>query len=272
MGGDGNDMGGDGAMQDMTPLLNRPASGVIITGGASGIGLASGQALAAVGRPVALWDVQAEKAAAEAQAITDAFGVTAVGLAVDVRDPAAITEGLEKSRAALPNIGGLVHAAGNARTTGITGVSVEEWDAGLALHLRPLLLLVQGLLPDFKANPGSAVVALGSINAHLGAGGLPLYSAAKGALASLVRSMADELARDGIRINTVAPGFIDTPMVQRVKTADVDGRITGRILLARYGKPEEIGRLIRFLLSEEASYITAAEIFADGGNVSSQRM
>ena len=256
---------------DLQPRLGRPATGVIITGGASGIGLASARALAAVGRPVALWDLNADLAQTAAQAIAADYAVPTQGLAVDVRDPQALDAALASSRAALPTIGGLVHCAGAARTTGIAGVTVEAWDAGLALHVRPVMLLVQALLPDFKANPGSAIVALGSINAHLGAGGIPIYSAAKGAVASLVRSMADELGRDGIRINTVAPGFIETPMVQRVKQADASGAITRRILLGRMGEPEEIGRLIRFLLSEEASYITAAEIFADGGNVTSQR-
>jgi NAD(P)-dependent dehydrogenase (short-subunit alcohol dehydrogenase family) len=256
---------------DMQPCLGRPATGVIITGGASGIGLASARALAAVGRPVALWDLKADMAETAAQAIAADYGVASLGLGVDVRDPAGLEAALAASRTALPAIGGLVHSAGAARTTGIAGVTVEEWDSGVALLVRPLMLLVQALLPDFKRNAGSAVVALGSINAHLGAGGLPVYSAAKGAVAALVRSMADELGRDGIRINTVAPGFIDTPMVQRVKQADTDGAIVRRILLGRLGEPEEIGRLIRFLLSEEASYITAAEIFADGGNVTSQR-
>jgi NAD(P)-dependent dehydrogenase (short-subunit alcohol dehydrogenase family) len=256
---------------DMQPRLGRPATGVIVTGGASGIGLASARALAAVGRPVSLWDLNAEAARVAAEAIAADYGVPAQGLGLDVRDPKSLAEGLAAARDALPSLGGLVHCAGTARTTGIEGISVEEWDAGIALHVRPLMFLVQGLLPDFKANPGSAVVGIGSINAHLGAGGLPLYSAAKGAVASLVRSMADELARDGIRINTVAPGFIETPMVQRVKSLDTGGAITRRILLGRLGEPEEIGRLVRFLLSEEASYITAAEIFADGGNVTSQR-
>lgn len=256
---------------DMRPRLGDPATGVIITGGASGIGLASARALAAVGRPVALWDLNVEAAKAGAAEIASAYGVPTLGVGLDLRDASAIPPALDATRKALPTLGGLAYCAGTARSTGIEGVNIDEWNAGLALHVGGLMLLVQALLPDFKANPGSAVVAMGSINGHLGAGGIPIYSAAKGAVPSLIRSLADELGRDGIRANTVAPGLIDTPMAQGVKQGEAGGAMLRRILLGRLGAPEEIGRLVRFLLSEEASYITAAEIFADGGNVSSQR-
>ena len=97
-----------------------------------------------------------------------------------------------------------------------------------------------------------------------------IYSAAKGAVASLVRSLADRLAHDGIRINTISPGGIHTPLF------DIGGEenaraFADRALLGRIGEPAEIGRVVRFLMSDEASYITAAEIIVDGGTISSQR-
>jgi NAD(P)-dependent dehydrogenase (short-subunit alcohol dehydrogenase family) len=100
---------------------------------------------------------------------------------------------------------------------------------------------------------------------------IPIYSAAKAAVLGLVRSMADELANDGIRINAVSPGQIHTPIMQRAIDSAPAGFFEKRILLGRLGRAEEIGRLIRFLLSDEASYITAAEFVADGGNISSTR-
>jgi NAD(P)-dependent dehydrogenase (short-subunit alcohol dehydrogenase family) len=258
--------------QTMQPLLHSPSTGVVVTGGASGIGLASANALAAVGRPVALWDINADAAGAAAQEITETYGAPAVGVAVDLRRPDAIAPALAATRAVLPTIGGLVHSAGTSRTTGLDGVTVEEWDEGIALHVRALVLILQAIRPDLKANPGSAVVAMASINATLGAGGLPIYTAAKGAILSLVRSLADDLAHDGVRVNAVSPGFIETPMVARIRSVTPPGHFERRILLGRYGEPHEIGRLVRFLLSDEASYITAAEIVADGGNISSQRI
>lgn len=256
---------------NFTPALNAPATAVVITGGASGIGLASAKALAAVGRPVALWDINGAKAEAEAAEIRGAHGVGAVGIAIDLRDPAAIAPALAKTRAALPKIGGLVHAAGVVDSGSLEGVTVESWDAGLNVHLRPLILLVQAMMDDFRANPGSAVVAIASINATLGNHMNPIYTAAKGGMLSLVRSLADRLAQDKIRINSLSPGMVMTPMMKPAHDALPKGSFERRILMERLGEPEEIGRVVRFLLSDEASYVTAAEIVVDGGNISSQR-
>jgi NAD(P)-dependent dehydrogenase (short-subunit alcohol dehydrogenase family) len=255
---------------DFAPKLGSPGTGVVITGAASGIGLATAHALAAVGRPVALWDINAEGALAAAADIAARHGVAAIGLSVDLRNSQAVTPAALATRAAIGEVGGLVHSAGTAEVTGIDGVTPDNWDAGLALHARALLLLTQAFRDDLRARPGSAIVAVASINATLGNGMIPIYSAAKGAVISLVRSMADELAADGIRINTISPGMIDTPIMAGAKAVRA-GFFERRILLARFGKAEEVGRVIRFLLSDEASYITAADIVVDGGNIHSQR-
>ena len=253
------------------PLLASPNTGVIVTGGASGLGQASAQALAAVGRSVAIWDIDEQRARNVADKLHGAFSVATIGLGLDISEPAGYAAAIVDSRKALGSIGGLVHAAGIVDTGSLDGVTVESWDRGIAIHLRPVALLVQALLPDLKANPGSAVVAFASINATLGNSVNPIYSAAKGGVLSLVRSLADRLSVDGIRINSVSPGQILTPMMQPAIDALPEGFFERRILLGRIGNPEEIGRVVRFLLSDEASYITAAEIVVDGGNISSQR-
>lgn len=253
------------------PRLGSPATGVVITGGASGIGAASAEALAAVGRPVALWDLHEDVAAARAAEISDIHGVAAVGFGVDVRDLGAIADGAERTRATLGSIGGVVHCAGTVDTGSLEGVTADTWDAGINVHLRPIPFLVQAFLPDLRANPGSAVVATSSINATLGNAANPVYTAGKGGVLSLVRSLADRLGRDGIRINAISPGQIRTPMMQPSIDARGEQRYNDRILLGRIGEAPEIGRVVRFPLSDEASYITAAEIVIDGGNISSQR-
>ena len=185
--------------------------------------------------------------------------------------PAGGLPGVTGSRRAAELHSARVHAAGVVDTDSIDGLTPESWDAGINVHLRPLALLSLALLPDLAAAPGSAIVSFASINATLGNATNPIYSAAKGGVLSLVRSLAARLARDGIRINAISPGQIRTPMLQPAVDALPTGYFERRILLERLGEPEEIGRVVRFLLSDEASYITAAEIVVDGGNLSSQR-
>lgn len=257
---------------DFAPRLGRPATGVIVTGGASGLGRASAEALAAVGRPVAIWDLDADRSRKVADALRGEYGVASHGCAVDVRDPARIAAAAEETRSALPSLGGLVHAAGIVDTASLDGLTPTSFDDGIAIHLRPIALITQAILPDLVAHPGSAIVAFASINATLGNAMNPIYSAAKGGVLSLVRSLADRLARDGIRINAISPGQIRTPMMKPALDDLGDAAFTRRILLGRIGEPAEIGRVVRFLLSEEASYITASEFVVDGGNISSQRM
>lgn len=259
----------DGAPQYVSKLAS-PATGVVVTGGASGIGRATAHCIAAIGRPVAIWDVNGCGASDAAAEISDRYGVVAVGMAVDLRNAPAVVPAAIATRQTIGAVGGIVHGAGTAEVTGIDGVTPENWDAGLGLHARALILITQAFREDLRANPGSAIVAIASINATLGSGAIPVYSAAKGAILSLVRSMADELARDGVRINAVSPGQIDTPIMAEAK-ASLPGHFERRIMLERYGRPEEVGRVVRFLLSDEASYVTAAQIVVDGGNINSQR-
>jgi NAD(P)-dependent dehydrogenase (short-subunit alcohol dehydrogenase family) len=255
---------------DFTPQLGAPGTAVVITGGASGIGLATAHALAAVGRPVALWDINGGGAEEAARIIADRYRVRATGLAVDLRNSQAVLPAALATRDAIGPIGGIMHGAGTAEVTGIDGVTLDNWDAGLGLHARALVLITQAFREDLRRNPGSAIVAISSINAVLGNGMIPIYSAAKGAIISLVRSMADELSADGVRINSISPGHIDTPIMASTK-AHLPGHFERRIMLGRYGAPEELGRAIRFLLSNEASYITGADLLVDGGNIHSQR-
>jgi NAD(P)-dependent dehydrogenase (short-subunit alcohol dehydrogenase family) len=168
-----------------------------------------------------------------------------------VADPSAYIPAIDASRAALGSIGALVHAAGIVDTGSLEGITPENWDRGINVHLRPVALLVQALLPDLRTHPGSAVVALASINATLGNAVNPICTAAKGGVLSLVRSLADRLGPEGIRISSVSPGQILTPMLKPSVDALPDGYFEKRILLGRLGDP--------------------AEIVVDGGNISSQR-
>ncbi|MDE0934242.1 MAG: SDR family oxidoreductase [Novosphingopyxis baekryungensis] len=253
--------------------LTRPTTGVVITGGASGIGRASARALAEVGRPVALWDVDAALAAGVAKEIADEFGVATCSVGLDVRESERFPASIAASREALGSIGGLVHSAGVSHPVPIDELDEESWDLVLNVNLRSYALLAKALLSELRSHPGSAIVGIASINAILGNGANPAYSASKAGLLAVTRSLADGLAADGIRVNAICPGYIRTPM-QDAPMANVPGleqAYERQSMLGRMGEPEEIGRVVRFLLSEEASFITAEHVIVDGGVVPSQR-
>jgi NAD(P)-dependent dehydrogenase (short-subunit alcohol dehydrogenase family) len=256
----------------MGSISQSPDTGVVVTGGASGIGLASAEALAEAGRPVALWDLDGESARRAAALLGERHGVASLGLALDVCDTQRFPEAIRASRAALGSIGGLVHAAGVVRAEPVDELDEERWDAVLDVNLRAQALLVRALLSELKAQRGSAVVGIASIDAILGHAAIPAYCASKAGLLGLTRSLADRLAQDGIRVNAVCPGYVDTPMLApALELPEQRAHLEAQALLGRLAEPREIRRAVRFLLSDDASFITAAELVVDGGVIRSQR-
>lgn len=250
-----------------------PATGVIVTGGASGIGRASAEALAEVGRPVAIWDLSPEKTEAVAKEIAAKCGVATVSAGFDVRDSSRYAAAIDAAREVLGSVGGLVHSAGVADPIPVDDLDEQSWDRVLDINLRSQALLVKALLADLRRHPGSAIVGIASINAILGNGANPAYSASKAGLLGLTRSLADRLGADGIRVNAVCPGYIRTPMQDEAMGAvpQLEEMYTRQAMLGRMGEAKEIGRVVRFLMSEQASFITAEAVVVDGGVVPSQR-
>ncbi|MBY0400838.1 SDR family oxidoreductase [Myxococcota bacterium] len=250
----------------MSSIPYGPNTGVIVTGGASGIGKATILALAEAGRPVAAWDVNADGAAAVSAEASERFRVPAVGVGIDVTDTAAFGPAIAKSRAALGSLGGLVHGAGITGPASVEHLTEEIWDRTLGIHLRAGALLIRDLVPDLTANASSAVVVISSIEGIIAHAAIVSYCAAKAGLLGLARSSAAHLGPKGVRVNAICPGFIDTPMFSGALTnEDVAKAYRERIPLGRIGRPEDIARTARFLLSTDAAYITAAEIVVDGG-------
>ena len=212
-----------------------PETPVLVTGAASGIGAACAEALAAVKRDIALWDIDEAGAGQVADRIRSEHGVKAEVFAVDVANLDAIEAAVREARSALGSIGGLVHAAGLDGAVFLESMTPEDWARVMDINLRAQVFILQHILPDLKANPGSAVVGIASINGTLGNAANPVYSASKAGLLGVSRALADDFANAGVRINCVSPGQIDTPMLQHSMNAVPGLResFEQRILLGR---------------------------------------
>ncbi len=253
----------------MTALTYAPTTGVVVTGGASGIGRATAHALAAAGRGVAVWDRDGAAAQVVADALHSEHSVASHAIGIDVRATAAFPDAIAASRAAIGPIGGLVHSAGVPGVVAPDDLDEENWDAVVDVNLRAHALLVRALLPELRAAmPGSAIVAIASIEGIVANARVPAYCASKAGLLGLTRSLALSLASEGIRANAVCPGFIDTPIHgAALSTPEAQASVNARIPMGRMGRPEDIAGAVRFLLSSDAAYITGTELVVDGGTV-----
>jgi NAD(P)-dependent dehydrogenase (short-subunit alcohol dehydrogenase family) len=251
----------------MGDLLGQPGTPVVVTGGASGIGRATCRALAEVGRPVAVWDLNGAGATTVAGECADDFGVATTSLEIDVRDEAAIGGGVGPTLAALGRVGGLVHAAGIPMAPAEHPLEAAGFDTVLQVNLRAQATLVRAFLPALReAQPGSAIVGIASIEGLIGHGAIPAYTASKHGVIGLTRALAHALGPERIRVNAVCPGYIETPMfTPAISMPGAREAYLSKIPMQRLGEPEDVARLVRFLLSDEAGYVHGSAVVVDGG-------
>jgi NAD(P)-dependent dehydrogenase (short-subunit alcohol dehydrogenase family) len=240
----------------------------VVTGGASGIGLAIAERLAQDGLKVAIFDREAD-AAVEAAAKITAGGGAAIGVPVDVTDRAAIDAGVERVGAELGVPTVLVNNAGIDGFAPFLKLDEETWNRILDINLTGTFRCCQAVIPGMIEAGWGRIVNISSSSAHGGQQFMTHYVASKAGMIGLTKSLALEFGPKGITVNTIPPGFIDTPMLRR--TAD-KGRLgntvehhESRTPVRRVGRPEDIAAMCSFLVRDEASYVTGQVLGVNGG-------
>jgi 2-hydroxycyclohexanecarboxyl-CoA dehydrogenase len=252
----------------------------VVTGGASGIGLACARSLAAEGCRVALWDLSAKTAD-----VARDLGSAAFGVKVDICDANAVDEAVKQSEKSLGPIAHLVHAA--AIGSGkfgypFTNLEPNDWPRVLQVNVMGMVHVAHAITPGMIARKDGTMVFLASVAGQIGSQTDPPYSASKAANINFAQCLAKDLAQYGIRVNTVNPGMVRTPLNQRVwqgwndqqppekkrSYEDWAGeKVRAVAPLGRWQEPEDIADMITFLSSDRALQVTGQTINVDGGQV-----
>ena len=228
---------------------------ILITGGASGIGLAAAEVAAASGAHVICADV------AQSQALPSGCEFQAL----DVTDWEMTQALVEKVLAQHGAIDGLVTSAGISRVGNLQEMTLQEWEQVLQVNLTGTMLSARAVAAHMKQRKQGSIVAVASINGILGNPSNLAYCTSKGAVIQMVRSLAADLGPHGVRINAISPGLIHTPMTAGLDQSPAYNGFVKQHLLHRAGQAREVGNAVAFLLSDMASFITGTNIPVDGG-------
>jgi 3-oxoacyl-[acyl-carrier protein] reductase len=231
----------------------------IVTGAASGIGFATLKIFAAEGARVAAWDLAADTLDAR---LTEA-GIEALPVAVDIADERSVETALAQTLAEFGRVDALAHYAGITRDALYYKLSLEAWDAVIRVNLTGSFVVAKAVAQLMSEQRGGSIVLTSSRSAY-GNVGQANYSASKGGVISLTRTLALELGRFNVRVNALAPGFVETPMTGTVP-AKLRERAISVTPLQRTAQPEEIARVALFLASDDSSFVTGQTINVDGG-------
>ena len=241
----------------------------IVSGGGRGIGAATCRKLAESFQGIGVIDLDRGPAERVAEEL-GRMGAAAEAGVVDVTDVEAVGETVDQLVARLGGLDAVVAAAGNMNGADLAGLSTAAWSSVLDVHLTGSFAVVQAALPALRRSPSPSVVLVSSIAAR-GIAGHANYGAAKAGIIGLTRSLAAELGPEGIRVNAVAPGFIDTRMTRNhavrdgISWEEFAGAAAAESALGRIGRPEEVASVVDFLVSGASSYMTGQVLYVTGG-------
>jgi NAD(P)-dependent dehydrogenase (short-subunit alcohol dehydrogenase family) len=234
----------------------------VVTGGASGIGRAIAERFAAEGGRVIVADVDA----AAVLRVADGLGPDALGIGLDVADPAGVEAMAERVVSIYGRIDVLINSAGIGRDIPFLDTPVEVLDRIYAINLKGSFLCGQSAARRMiRAGTGGVIINIASVSGLCGNIGRSAYGASKGAVITLTQVMAVELAEHGIRVNAIAPGPVETPLVSAMHTAEARSKWLASVPQRRYGEPAEIAAGALYLASSEAGYVTGHILAVDGG-------
>lgn len=238
----------------------------VVTGGASGIGRAAAELLVAEGARVVIADRDRERGAEVSAHLGDA----ARFFAVDVSSSAQVRELMGFAVDAFGALTTVVNNAGVQTAGRVDELPEEEWDRMLGINPKSCFLTTRHAVPHLRRAGGGSIVNVASIAGIKGNAGMTAYAASKGAIIAMTTSLAAELASDGIRVNCLCPGWIDTPFNEPAIEnmgghAAQDALVAATVPLGRQGTPEEAARAILFLASDASSYMTSQRLVVDGG-------
>jgi NAD(P)-dependent dehydrogenase (short-subunit alcohol dehydrogenase family) len=237
----------------------------LVTGGASGIGQATAVRMAEEGAAVVVTDVQDEAGEAVAARIRDKGG-RAVYLHHNVADETAWQATVDRAIAEFGRLDILVNNAGVGDLAAIEETSLADYQRTIAVDQTGVFLGMKTAAAALKASGHGSVINISSIfGASGGFGTSPAYHAAKGAVRTLTKNVALHWAGDGVRVNSVHPGFIDTPILAQAKGTEFEAGMISLTPLGRLGQPGEVASCVAFLASDDASFITGSELYVDGG-------
>jgi 3-oxoacyl-[acyl-carrier protein] reductase len=236
----------------------------IVTGAGRGIGKAIAKTLAAEGAKVVVNYSRSGEAAGQVVSEIRAAGGDAIAVQADVADAAQVAALVAATQERFGRVDILVNNAGITRDRLLLRMTAEDWDAVVNTNLRGAFLCAKAVVPLMLKQKGGVIVNVGSVVGKVGGAGQVNYSASKAGLIGLTKSLAKELGSRSVRVNAVAPGFIETEMTGALKPEYREAILT-QIPLGRFGAAEDVARAVAFLCSPDAAYIQGEVITIDGG-------